>query len=289
MRRLIINADDFGLTPGVNRAIVEGHRRGIVTSATLMATGAAFADAVQLAHATPTLAVGCHVVLIADRPLGLQPGTLAQKDGLFYSAFGAFALAALRGRIRGDDIEREVIAQIRKLHHAGIEVSHVDTHKHAHMVPPVLDALLRAARNCGVRAIRNPFVPARPLALGLVAGRPRLWKRFGQVKVLRQWKTNFVDRVHEAGFATTDGSFGVLETGELDDELFAAAMAAMPDGTWEFVCHPGYNDIDLDRVTTRLRASRQHELEVLTGATARAALEARDIERISYRNLTAKS
>jgi predicted glycoside hydrolase/deacetylase ChbG (UPF0249 family) len=288
--QLIVNADDFGLTPGVNRAIIEARQRGIVTSATLMANSAAFDDAVRLAKENPALAVGCHVVLMDGEPLlpREQVDSLL-SDRRLRPDFASFAWSALRGRISPDHIEREATAQIRKIQSAGIVVSHFDAHKHAHMLPMVLRPLLRAAKACGVRALRNPFVPLRPLAYAHLFRRPKLWKRYTEVKLLRGWYDAFRRAVAEAGMVTTEGSFGVVSTGALDLPLFKAIAGCIPEGSWEFVCHPGYNDPDLDRVRTRLRASRVLELEVLTSPEARAALDSRGIQLTNFAKLASQS
>jgi hopanoid biosynthesis associated protein HpnK len=286
VRRLIVNADDFGLTSGVNRAIAQAHRDGLVTSATLMANASAFAEAATLARGMPTLSVGCHIVLIDGAPLSPASslGSLVENDA-FGNSLGRFAWRALRGRLNEEQIEAEATAQIRRLQSAGIEVSHIDTHKHTHMFPAVLRPLLRAARSCGVPAIRNPFVPLRPLAFAHLVRRPRLWTRYSEVRILASLANRFRRAVQDAGMVTTDGSFGVVSTGALDLRLFEAIIGCIPEGTWEFVCHPGYNDADLGRTTTRLRASREKELQVLTSAEARRAIERRGIELISYREL----
>ncbi|HXZ27654.1 MAG TPA: ChbG/HpnK family deacetylase [Terriglobales bacterium] len=286
MPRLIVNADDFGLTAGVNRAILEAHRRGLVTSATLMANSQAFDEAARLAKFELRLSVGCHVVLVDGEPVLpgtqvpslLRPGSPSQ----FRQGLAGFALAAARGRFRQDDIQAEVTAQIQKLQAAGLPVTHVDTHKHAHMFPAVLRPLLRAARACGVRAVRNPFAPVKPLALAHLLRRPPLWSRYTEVKLLRRWAAGFQQAVQAEDMATPDGTLGIVVTGKLDEKLFAAIAGSIPEGTWEFVCHPGYNDTDLGRAKTRLRASRVKELEVLTSEGARAAIAARGIELISY-------
>jgi predicted glycoside hydrolase/deacetylase ChbG (UPF0249 family) len=149
----------------------------------------------------------------------------------------------------------------------------------------VFEPLLEAARACGVGAVRNPFAPLRPLAFAHLLRRPKLWTRYSEVKILRGFAGRFRQRVREMGMQTTDGSFGVVTTGAMTQQLFEAIIGCMPEGTWEFVCHPGYNDQELDSVRTRLRASRERELEVLTSGAARKALEQRGIELISYREL----
>lgn len=292
MRRLIINADDFGLTSGINRAIVEAHQRGVVTAATLMANGRAFEEAAKLAPTVPQLSVGCHVVLVDGEPLLPVPQipTLLAADGPrqhFRNSIAEVAAAALRGRIDPAQVEAEATAQMRKLQSSGLTLSHFDTHKHAHMFPAILRPLLRAARACGVRALRNPFAPMKPLAFAHLLRRPRLWKRYSEVTALRRLLDNFRSAVQEEQMLTTDGTFGIVATGALDGQLFEAIVGSIPEGTWEFVCHPGYNDAELDSVRTRLRQSRAQELRVLTSEAARQALQRHGVELISWKQLLA--
>ena len=287
MRRLIVNADDFGLTRGVNRAIAEASRDGIVTSSTLMANGQAFEDAIAYAKSASQLSVGCHLVLVDGSPVlgGRQASTLSDKrakDGRFYDGLSAFALRAVSGRVDADEIEAEVTAQIRKLQSAGVSVSHLDTHKHTHIFPQVLRPLLRAARTCGVAAVRNPFGPVR---FAILAKYPSLWKRYGQVAVLNRLGGRFRSAVADAGMLTTDGTVGIVATGAMNSSLFGTIIDSLPEGTWELVCHPGYNDADLDHIQTRLRESRAKELQVLTSPQAREMLGRSGVQLISYRDL----
>jgi hopanoid biosynthesis associated protein HpnK len=290
VRRLIVNADDFGFTAGVNRAIVEAHTRGIVTSSTLMANGRAFEDAVRMARSVPRLSVGCHVMLIDGEPVldakRLPSITSAHFNGArFRDGLQSFAARALAGRLDPGEIEAEASAQIRKLQSAGIAVSHVDTHKHTHLFPAVLRPLLRAARAWGVPAIRNPFGPSKPLKSSELLKRPNLWTRYAEVRILRALATKFRDAAKREGLATPEGTLGIVVTGALDEKLFRGIAAIVPEGTWEFVCHPGYNDDDLKSANTRLRESRETELRVLTMPEARDLLLQQGIELISYRDL----
>jgi chitin disaccharide deacetylase len=295
VRRLIVNADDFGLTSGINRAIAEAQERGIVTSATLMANSGAFDEAAALARFlignTAHFSVGCHVVLVDGEPV-LPPERVssllppdAQNGSHFRTELGGFALASFREKLQPDEVEAEACAQFQRLRTAGVEASHFDTHKHVHMFPAVLRPLLRAARACNVPAVRNPFGQVWPLPLGDVMRERGLWKRFAQLNVLRNFAAKFRHEVESHGLRTTDGSVAVLVTGMLDPNLFSKIMDNIPEGTWEFVCHPGYNDADLNKVRTRLRHSRAQELELLTSPEAREVLQQRGIELVSYREL----
>jgi hopanoid biosynthesis associated protein HpnK len=286
VRRLIVNADDFGYTSGVNRAIVEAHLRGVVTSSTLMANGEAFDEAVALARTVLKLGVGCHVVLIDGDPL-VAPEKLPSLTATrkFRDGMKTFAVRAIAGLIDAGEITAEVTAQIRKIQAAGIAVSHIDTHKHTHLFPRILRPLLRAARECEVKAVRNPFGPRFPLRSAELLAAPRLWTRYAEVRILRRFAGSFHDAVQREGFATPDGTLGIEVTGTLDEKLFQAIASSIPEGTWEFVCHPGYNDAELQAAHTRLRDSRETELRVLTLPAAKELLSREGIELISYRDL----
>jgi hopanoid biosynthesis associated protein HpnK len=285
VRRLIINADDFGLTPGVNRAILAAYTGGLVTSTTLMANAAAFDEAVHLAALTDQFEVGCHVVLVDGAPiLGTQQvsSLIDHSQGArFRAGAGSLGLASWAGRINPQHITAEATAQMSKLKAAGIRITHIDTHKHVHVFPRVLEALVLAAQACGVRAIRNPF---EPLRLNQLA-RKGDGKRWLQVKALSVLAGKFREIVGKAGMITPDGSLGIIATGSLNHASFRDLMENCPQGTWELVCHPGYVDRDLGNIRTRLRESRALELEVLTSTMARDLLEHEEIELISFRDL----
>lgn len=286
MRRLIVNADDFGFTSGVNRAIVEAHTRGVVTSSTLMAKGMAFAEAAELAKTIPKLSVGCHVVLIDGEPV-LEPEKVPSltASGKFRDGIKTFAARALSGRMDAGEIAAEATAQIRKIQSAGVAVSHIDSHKHTHLFPQILRPVLQAAAECGVKAVRNPFGPRFPLRSSQLLARPNLWTRYAEVRILRRFAGSFHAAVQREGFVTPDGTLGIEVTGALDERLFRAIAESIPKGTWEFVCHPGYDDADLRAARTRLRQSRETELRVLTLPAAREMLAQAGIELISYRDL----
>ena len=198
-----------------------------------------------------------------------------------------FAARAIAGSHRSQEIAAEATAQIRKIQAAGIAVSHIDTHKHTHLFPKILRPLLRAAASCGIRAIRNPFGPRMPLRSSELLARP------GFVDALRRsprpapFASKFREAVDREGFVAPNGTLGIEVTGVLDETLFHAIARSIPQGTWEFVCHPGYNDAELQRAETRLRASRETELRVLTLPAAREVLSHEGIELISYRDFAA--
>ena len=255
-----------------------------------MASGPAFDDAVRLALEAPRLDVGCHLVLIDGEPVldAVRLPSITSRNSRaarFGDGLKSFAARALTSRFDPAEIEAEASAQIRKIQSAGIGVSHVDSHKHTHLFPAVLRPVLRAALACGVRAVRNPFGPRKPLTSTELLARPSLWTRYAEVRILGALGGKFHDAAKRQGMITPDGTLGIVVTGALDERLFRAIATIIPEGTWEFVCHPGYNDADLQRANTRLRESRETELRVLTMPEARSLLEAEGIALISYREL----
>jgi predicted glycoside hydrolase/deacetylase ChbG (UPF0249 family) len=284
--RLILNADDFGLTPGINRAIAELHRAGVLTSATLMATGPAFEDAASIARSLPTLGVGCHITLVDGIPAAHPQSipTLLGSDGkTFRPSLADFVQALLRGRISEDDIEREALAQVQRLQRAGVDVTHLDTHKHTHLFPAVARPLLHLAERCSIGAIRNPFEPAWIRALGHGGALRRL-----QIAVLNRGLPAFLrlPQIRHAHVHTTGGTIGVSATGDLNPTTLAAILAALPsEGVFELCCHPGYNDADLDRVQTRLRAHRDVERDALLTVLPRVLAQPNAPQLIHYGSL----
>jgi predicted glycoside hydrolase/deacetylase ChbG (UPF0249 family) len=281
--RLIINADDFGLTPGINRAIAELHHAKALTSATLMATGPAFDDALSIAHANPTLGVGCHIVLTDGTPVSPPASipTLLGADGkTFRSSLLVFIQALLRGAIREGDIEREALAQIQKLQRAGVNVTHLDTHKHTHLFPAVARSLLRLAQQCSIGAIRNPFEPAWSSRLAPHALRRRI--QFHILSLIGKKSFHSIPQLSHSQVLTTNGTIGVSATGELNTQSLHKILHAVPEGTWELVCHPGYSDAALDAITTRLRVTREIEREALLQEIPQAIRTLPPLELIHY-------
>jgi len=292
--KLIVNADDFGLTAGVNHAVVTLHRAGVLTSTTLMARARATDEAVQAALAAPSLGVGCHVVLVDGEPL-LKPAVdlhhLAdpQRGGFRRSLAGflPWVLGLERGggsaAEREREIEAEAFAQMASLLAKGLQITHVDTHKHTHMFPAVLRPVLRAAKRAGVRVVRNPFEPRWS-----VAATPRApWLRRFEVNTLRRLEARFRRIVAAEGFATTDGALGVLATGTLNAATVLQLVRALPqNGIYELVSHPGVNDADLAEAGTRLLASRAVECEALMCLQNRTKLGRPEVELVSFAALS---
>ena len=267
-----MNADDFGLTSGVNRAIVELHQAGVLTSTTLMARAAATDEAIALARANPSLGVGCHIVLVDGEPV-LPPREIPtlvdSRTGCFPPKLSTFLLRLFTGRIRSSEIEAEAAAQIALLQRNALRLTHIDSHKHAHMFPAVLRPVLRAAANAGIHAVRNPFEPE-----WAIRATPRAsLLRTGEVLMLRHLGPFFRKLIAQENASTTDGTIAVVGTGTLDADAVRSMLTQLPPGTWELVTHPGYNDADLDKVRTRLRTSREIERKALHAISEFPALD----------------
>lgn len=248
MRSLAVNADDFGFTPDVNQGIVEAHLDGILTSTTLMATGAAFEDAVRLAKENPSLDIGCHLVLVGQPPFPLTVGQLIQ----------AVALKRIR-------IFEEFTTQVRRILDAGLRPTHLDTHKHTHLLPPVLDAVARIAEEFKIPWVRRPFdFPLQPGGINWkkrAANRAFTLVRAHSERVLRRHGCRFTD--HFAGFQLT-GNYNAATLAEL--------IRSLPEGSTEFMCHPGRCGAELRAAHTRLKESREEELAALKAPEVRTAL-----------------
>jgi chitin disaccharide deacetylase len=264
VRKLVVNADDFGFTRDVNRGIVEAHRNGILTSTTLMATGAAFDDAVGLARENPALDIGVHLVLVGEPPF---PITMAQ-----------LTRAMLLGRIR---IYEELRAQVRRVFDAGLEPTHLDTHKHTHLLPPVLDAVVRLSEEYKIPWVRRPFdLPLTP------ATRPAIgWAKRATSQALGVMRSRLGRVLARHGCRSTDHFAGFQITGRYNAAELAQLIRGLPEGSTEFMCHPGICGDELRGARTRLKESRERELRALTSPEVRAALAESGVELVSYRSL----
>jgi predicted glycoside hydrolase/deacetylase ChbG (UPF0249 family) len=270
-KQLVVNADDFGFTLDVNAGIVEAHREGILTATTLMANGDAFEDAVRLARLTPGLDIGCHLVLIGGRSL---------VTGKPFPATAAQLVAALAaGRIRVYD---ELAAQLRRILDAGLAPTHLDTHKHTHLAPPVLDAVARLAEESGIRWVRRPFdFPLQALRGGV----PPLKRLTSRALGLLGRRFHRVLTRH--GCRTTDHFAGFQITGRLRTAELVQLMSLIPPGSTELMVHPGRCGPALRAASTRLKESREAELAALVAPEVRAAMLRHGITLVNYAGLTA--
>lgn len=287
MKELILNADDFGMTLGINEAIVRAHRNGTLTSATLMANASAFDDAVARALANPTLGVGCHLVLVGGRSVAAptQIRSLVDEDGFLPKTLPTFVARVSAGLIRQCDIERELRAQIEKTCGAGIEPSHLDTHKHTHAHPRVMQAVARVASEVGIRRVRNPFESLRDAwatthAEGSSAGSQLIAAAAAQISA-----PSFRSISRKYSLCSPEHFVGIAMTGRMSPAVVRHMIDTLPEGRTEMMFHPGVYDSDLVAADTRLQRERETELQTLLDPELKAILAKQGIRLISYREL----
>jgi len=235
---LIVNADDFGRSPEVNAAVVAAHRRGILTSASLMVTGDAAAEAIAMARETPTLAVGLHLVLVAGRA-AFPPAEiphLADAAGRFAESPVAAGLRLARPAARRE-VEREVAAQLDRFAATGLPLSHVDGHLHLHTHPAVLDVLLPLAARHGARGLR---LPRDPLAPALAWDRRHLLQKTGWALAFGLLSRRGARRARGGGLAIPPRTYGLMQTGAMTEAYLLHLLATIgpSDAPVEIYLHP---------------------------------------------------
>jgi chitin disaccharide deacetylase len=261
VRKLVVNADDFGFTRDVNQGIIEAHRRGILTATTIMSSGAAFDDAVRLARENPALDIGVHLVLVGEPPFPITVAELIRAVAL--------------GRIR---IYEELSAQVQRVLDAGLAPSHLDTHKHTHLLPPVLNAVARISEKFKIPWVRRPFdFPIEPHSIP--------WQKRAVSKAFGVVRARFERVLAGHGCRWTDHFAGFQITGKFDASDVAALIRSLPEGSTEFMCHPGVCTVELRAQRTRLKESREAELRALTSPEVRDALRESGVELATFSSL----
>ena len=280
MKRLILNADDFGLSPGVNRGIVEAFREGVLSSTTMLCNFDHFEEAVELADANPDLPVGVHLSLLWGAPVlpASSVPSLVDAQGQFGISSSSLAKRYASGRLRGDEVRREFQAQAERFLAAGLVPTHFDSHKHIHALPPVMEALLDVATELGVSKVRLPHETRLP---GL-SRPPRNLRSRLDTNLLRVLTRDHRRKLSERGLRTTDHFVGLDMSECLDAAALRYFFAALPPGSSEVKCHPGYNDWAALRWSTR-PPDRLGQLRALCDAAVVA--DANQVELISYREL----
>ena len=275
--RLIVNADDFGLTTRVNEGVLEAHGRGILTSASIMPVGRAFDHAVRLARETPALDIGIHLTLVEERPLlpGPEIPSLVGAEGRFLAHADRFVLRYLAGRIDPGDVRRELAEQCRRVLGAGLSPSHLDSHQHVHLLPAVLDVVHELSGEFGIPTIRVVHEPQVLRQLGHTSPR-----RVGQALIVNALGR----RARRRQRSGLDGFLGFLCAGRLVEHEQLRLLEHLPSrGTWELGCHPGLPDAE-----SPYRHWRYHwedELAALTSPRVRALVARKGIQLVGFRDL----
>ncbi|MDE2321222.1 MAG: ChbG/HpnK family deacetylase [candidate division NC10 bacterium] len=272
-RRAIVNGDDLGLSPGINKGIVEAYRDGILTSASLMATGEAFDEAVTLVREHPGLSVGIHLTLVEGIP-ALSPQkipSLVGSDGRFHGSLGAFAMKWLTGRIRLEEVQLEFQAQIERVLDYGINIEKLDSHMHLHLLPRIIQTVLAMAKRYGIKDVRLP--KGRFVDVGL---------RRSLIPLL---SASHSRRVAIAGLASSDRFAGITESGRLTERSLMRILEGLQQGVTEVMVHPGYRDAVLDKWPKSRLYDREGELNALISPRIKALIEELGIALINYREV----
>ena len=267
---LVINADDLGFAPGVNRGILEAHAAGTLSSASMMVNTPAFAEAAALARErAPRLGVGLHLNLIAGRPLAAVPSLADPRTGLLYP-LAELARRAVAGRVHADDVRRECDAQLAALASAGITPTHLDSHRHAHALPGILPAVLASAHAARVRIVRRPLdQPSRvdPIAAAKMLVLHASWRA----------ALGGVDGVGRELAARAPAFRGIALQGAPDVELrLLALLDRLPARATEIMLHPGYDDAVL-AAQDPYRREREREVAALCSPAVRERIARGDI------------
>ncbi|MGE0883150.1 MAG: carbohydrate deacetylase [Blastocatellales bacterium] len=285
MKYLIVNADDFGLTAGVNRAVIEAHTRGILTSTTIMANMPAFDEAAQLAKEHPSLGVGLHFNITQGRPVApaSEVSSLLNAQGEFPETSTALLRRALTGNLKISQIELELRAQIERVLNAGLRLTHIDSHKHSHALPPVCETITRVIGDYGIKAVRLPRERWRFPGLDSTAKQiTQSLAAFGLAQLCRVGES----ALRKSGVKTPDSFLGVSQTGFWTKRWLLELIESLPAGVSELMSHPGYDDQELGRIKTRLRASRQSEFQLLIDGKVIAAIRQSNVKLITYAQLS---
>jgi len=283
VRKLIVTGDDFGLAVPVNEAIEEAHRRGILTTASLMIGGAAARDAVERAKRLPSLKVGLHLVLVEGRPVlpSREIPDLVDGRGEFSTRLvGAGLNFFFRPGVRRQ-LATEIRAQFLVFQETGLLLDHVNAHNHMHLHPTVLGLILKVGREFGLRAMRVPYEPVFP---SWRASRRGLVSKLAGWMLLYPWIQILKVRLRRAGIRCNDFVFGLNDSGHLHQDIFLRLLSYVPQGVTEIYCHPATRRCaELDR--TMPDYEHEQEFKALVSPAVREAIAASGFQRIAFSEL----
>lgn len=279
-KKVIINADDFGLTREVNRGILRAFREGIVTSTSLLPVGQAFEEAVQMAHDHPGLGVGIHLCLTAEAPVlsRAEIPSLVDKDGRFYGNWRKLFCRLILGKIDLREVGKELEAQILKVFDSGLFPTHIDSHQHAHLFPMISDIVLQLAEKYKIKNIRYPR-ECRRFRGGTLAG---FLKNLLLLIPLRRLKS----KIRRHGLRSSDHFWGLSRSGKLNEGFLETCFKKMPGGISEIMCHPGEGESESDY--KRWGYSWSDELIALTSDHVKSQIKIWNIQLVSYASAYAK-
>lgn len=281
MKQLIITSDDFGLSSGVNRAVEQGWRGGLLTCASIMSGAAAFGEAVKIARRNPGLQVGLHLTLVQGRavlPPGDIPG-LVDKDGNFSNNPVAAGFRYFMDRGLYCQLKREIEAQIVKVLDAGIPLTHIDGHLNIHLHPTVFRILVELMPRYGITTFR---LARERLAENLCFDRERRFGKTVETYIFRRLTDQARPELDRLGIRYAAEVKGLLNSGRMTEEYVLNIIDGMHDGLTEFYFHPGIlPDTEISRRMPDYR--HQEELAAITSPKVRERLRELQIQVQNYR------
>ncbi len=277
-----MNADDFGLHEEINKGIIKGYKEGFITSTSLMCSAPAFEDAVVLAQENPGLGIGIHLTLVGSVPSVLPKekiSSLVDDKGLFPENYVAFAKMFYTGQVKMVQLGLELRAQIEKALATGLNITHVDSHQHTHVLPGMTGLVVKLCNEYKIKNIRIPqegyfFSGGFTGGLGRKVGRAGL--SFCASLAAMQAKS--------AGLAYPNNFFGMLAGGNLNEALVGNIITALPDGVSEIMTHPGLNKQELDKHFT-WDYHWEDELDAFLSAKNKTLLEQRNVALMNFGGL----
>lgn len=282
MKRLIVNADDFGLHTEINRAIIKGYQQGCLRSTSLMPTGRAAEEAAELACENPGLGVAVHITLVAEKPV-LPPEkvpTLVGPDGYFFPDHIAFIRQFAAGRIRLAELQAECEAQISRVEQLGVTISHLDSHQHLHVLPKIIDLCLALMKEHNIQKMR---LPAEGYLFS--GGYPAPFARKIAKCGLTACAQLAARKARRAGVLMPQAFFGMLAGGHMEQKYFSAILRSLPEGVSEIMVHPGADNKILGGFYD-WQYHWEQELSSVTSEETMQYLAAQPIELISFKELS---
>jgi hopanoid biosynthesis associated protein HpnK len=285
-KRVIINADDFGLSSAVNEAVFAAAESGALSSATIMANMPGFDEAVRGSRGNPRLGIGVHLNILRGRPVcdTSRVPSLTGRDGRFLESALSLAWRAFSGRLDAGEMEEEFAAQIERVIRCGISPTHVDSEKHTHLAFPTIGrAACRAAKRFGIKSIR---VAREPAGLIEASQSPSLSQRLKAAFISRQSR-KFARTASLQGLRFTDAFFGIALTGRMNADVMCSLFRALPSGTTEVMTHPAANADATGAAGQRSWLDRQRvaEYRALLDPAVRDALHESGASLITYREI----
>ena len=277
--RVIINADDFGASEAVNEAVIRAYKEGVLTSTSLMVTGASFDQAVGLAKENPGLAVGIHLVTVVGKSVLPQSDIpdLVDGEGNFSNNPTAAGLKYFFSPRARRQLRRELAAQFDKFHSTGLTLSHIDGHLHLHVHPVIFNAALELGARYGARRMR---VPAEERRLALDYDRAHSMRKTIHTVLFGGLARYMKRKLRKRGFTVPERVYGNLQSGAMSERYFLYALDNLTAGTNEIYFHPAvYAD-------EKLLNGDEHqcsiEFEALTSKGVKQRIEALGVKLINY-------